>query len=92
MFAQIRRKALDLLGLEAAAQPDQFLELALGTFRGTTAQMAFATFGAYNLARAGHAKALGSRLMRLQFIFLGLCLDYVLLNHVLAPKLFFLVR
>ena len=92
MFAQVGRKAFDLLGLGAAAQPDQFLELALGTFRCTTAQMTFAAFGAHNLACAGHAEALGSRLMRFQFIALGFSFNHFFLSHVLAPKLFFLVR
>lgn len=33
--------------------------------------MAFATFGAHKFAGAGHAKALGSRLVCLEFVFLA---------------------
>ena len=71
LLFHVRREALDVLDDTAAMNSLHLSELVLGALRRISAQVALAAFRAHQLARAGQAKTLGSRLVSLELEFAG---------------------
>jgi hypothetical protein len=65
----MRREALYILDDAAALDGLHLRELPFGALRRAAPQMAFATFGTHEFARARQAKPLGGRLMGLELYF-----------------------
>ncbi len=73
LLFHIGREALDAADDTATMHRLHFSQLGFGALRTVAAQVAFAAFGADHFAGAGQAKALGRRLMGLQFGLTGFC-------------------
>src|SRR5581483_3598 len=69
--AQVRREAMDAAALHAVADDQHLGELALGALGRAAPQMAFAAFGANQLAGSRHPKSLGGCLVGLEFVLFG---------------------
>src|SRR5512143_3239186 len=67
-LSHVRRKDLDVLDDLLALDHNGLGKHGLGALRGAAAQMALATLGVDNLARAGQANPLGCRLVGLELL------------------------